>query len=97
MATTDEQLLDFDKNRLAHWNPADAEQALAGEQADLYRNHLTIALWIDGVAEQFEEGEFAENPTDFNSGYLEGIRTIAAHLRQADLLPTGVLLQGYES
>ncbi|MGW3072362.1 hypothetical protein [Kitasatospora sp. NPDC001132] len=92
MATNDEQLLDFDKDRLAHWNQADAEQALAGERADLYRNHLAIAHWIDGYAQRLEEGEFAENPTDFNKGYLEGIRDLAAHLRQADLLPDGTLL-----
>lgn len=93
MEQSDEQLLDFDTDRLTHWRPEDAERALSGDDAKLYRNHLAIALWIDGYAERLQGGEFAENPSDFNRGYLEGVRELAAHLRQCDLLPEGVLLK----
>jgi hypothetical protein len=97
MDITDEQLLDFDKERLAHWRPEDAERVLAGDDADLYRNHLAIAKWIDGYAERLEDGEFAEKPTEFNRGYVKGIREIAAHLRQADLMPEGLLIKEHFS
>lgn len=89
MDQSDEQLLNFDTNRLADWRPETAERALAGEHGSLYRNHLAIAHWIDGFAENLESDE----PTEYNEGYVQGIREIAAHLRQADLLPTGVLFE----
>lgn len=92
MAKSDEELLDFDKDRLADWNPNRAAEAMQGAHGDIYRNHLAIAQWIDGWAERLEEGEFREDPSKFNEGFLHGIRDIAAHLRQTDLLPEGVLL-----
>ncbi|MFI7315150.1 hypothetical protein [Streptomyces hygroscopicus] len=90
MAKSDEELLDFDKMRLADWSAKRAQEALNGENADLYRNHLAIALWIDGWAERLGAND-VQDPK-YNAGYIKGIREIAAHLRQTDLLPGGALL-----
>jgi hypothetical protein len=93
MEKTDEQLLDFDKSRLADWNPERADAALAGEHGALYRNHLEIAQWIDGWVERMEEGREAASAPEFQDGFVQGVREIAAHLRQTDLLPDGVILK----
>ena len=92
MAHSDERLLDFDKDQLAHWKPEVAEQALAGNEGDLYRNHLAIAAWIANWAQNLRDGEMQENPTEFNEGFVRALGDIAAHLRQTDFLPEGVLL-----
>ncbi|XUM01232.1 hypothetical protein ACQ86F_31630 [Streptomyces venezuelae ATCC 10712] len=93
MEKTDEQLLDFDKSRLADWKPERSAEALAGEHGALYRNHLEIAQWIDGWVERMEEGDQTMSDPKFQEGFVQGVREIAAHLRQTDLLPDGVLLK----
>ncbi|MEU9557985.1 hypothetical protein [Streptomyces fumanus] len=92
MEKTDEQLLDFDKDRLADWNPERAADALAGEFGALYRNHLEIAQWIDGWIENMGERQTNSN-AKYQEGFVQGLREVAAHLRQTDLLPGGVLLE----
>ncbi|MDT0409945.1 MULTISPECIES: hypothetical protein [Streptomyces] len=94
MEQSDERLLDFDKDRLADWNPERAQEALRGDDAAIYRNHLAIAQWIDGWAERLEEDSPLASEAAYQNGYINGIREIAAHLRQTDLLPEGVLLEG---
>lgn len=92
MERTDEQLLDFDTTDLANWNLQAATAALAGEHGSLYRNHLAVAEWIASWSQNLRDGEFLENPSEFNEGFTRALAEVAAHLRQADLLPGGVLL-----
>ena len=84
---TDAELFDFDKNRLAHWDEARVAEALE-EFPELYRNHLTIAIWMQGWAERLEE----DADSEFARGYARAVREVTAHLRQADLVPGGALL-----
>ncbi|MEU0236772.1 hypothetical protein ABZ234_03710 [Nocardiopsis sp. NPDC006198] len=83
MRHSDEELLDFDKERLAAWEPKRVENVLIGEDGDLYRNHLVIAKWLD----QWAEGL----PEEGDEDYRQALREVGAHLRQADLVPGGVL------
>ncbi len=86
MTLSDDQLLNFDKDRLAYANRTDFQRLLA-EEPLIYRNHLAIALWLDGFAEGAEEHE---RDRDFT----KALREVAANLRQGDLLPNGILLHG---
>ena len=90
---SDEELLDFDKSRLADWDGKRAAEALE-QMPELYRNHLTVAKWIDywreDVEEQTESG-ISLRGDEFHKGMVQALRDIAAHLRQTDLLPTGIL------
>jgi hypothetical protein len=81
MTLTDDQLFDFDKDRI-EWSTEAADTALA-EYPDLYRNHLAIALWLDRWQQQLDSGL-----GDFNE-FRSALREVAAHLRQADCVPTG--------
>ncbi|WP_237295674.1 hypothetical protein [Streptomyces violaceoruber] len=91
---SDEHLLDFDKERLEHWDGEHAARLLQGSDAAMYRNHLEIAQWIDGWVDEMEASASANLNPEHEKGVITGVRAIAAHLRQADLLPDGVLLQG---
>ncbi|TXL91591.1 hypothetical protein [Streptomyces sp. IB2014 016-6] len=93
MAMNDEQLLNFDKERLAHWDEERAARALSGANSAIYRNHLEIAQWIDGWIERMEEGDVGRRTPEHQSGLVAGVREIAAHLRQADFVPDGDLLR----
>ncbi|WEH40791.1 hypothetical protein [Streptomyces sp. AM 2-1-1] len=94
MAISDEQLLNFDKERLAHWDEGRAEHTLAGEHGAIYRNHLEIAHWIDDWVENMERNDVGHRTPEQTEGFIKGVREIAANLRQADLVPNGILLQG---
>jgi hypothetical protein len=85
----DEVLLDFDTSRLANWDAARAAQLLE-EQPELYRNHLVAARWISGYGDRIEEDE-EDEPAEQRNGYVAALRDLAAHLRQGDLVPGGVL------
>ena len=90
---TDEELLDFDHNRLADFDPAEARQTLA-ERGDIYRPQLVAALFIDGWrARQRENSSPVEESEDGLEGFEFATREIAAHLRQGDFLPGGTLYE----
>ena len=89
MFPPDDVLLDFDPSRMANWDGDRASELLAG-QPELYRNHLVVARWISGFADRVEEDEDTETPEQ-RSGYLAALRDLAAHLRQGDLVPGGIL------
>ena len=97
MSLTDEELFGFDHKRLAHFKRREAQDLLDGEHGDAYRTQLVAALWIDGWRERMEERE--ESPTghiggrtnEWYEGFEYAMREIAAHLRQGDLIPGGVL------
>ncbi|MFI0141554.1 hypothetical protein [Streptomyces luteogriseus] len=92
MDENDERLLDFDKTEI-DWRPERATEALAGPYADIYRNHLAIARWIDGYAQRYQANTLATGSPEHNEGFVEGVLWMAASLRQGDLLPDGHLLQ----
>jgi hypothetical protein len=87
---TDDDLLDFDKDQLADWDEVRAQRLLA-EQPAIYRNHLTIAKWIDDWRDRMRPEDFSS--TDFQVGFVRAIEEIAAFLRQGDLAPGGPLLE----
>jgi hypothetical protein len=88
MALSDDDLLSFDHDRLAHFDADDARKALA-EQRDAYRSQLVAARWIDF----WLEGLARDHGSDerFHEGFMQGLREVAANLRQGDLIPGGVL------
>lgn len=88
---TDEELLDFDTGLMANWEPERAAQLLA-EQHDLYRNHLIVARWVCGWADRMEEDEELGSPEQ-RSSFVLALREVAAHMRQGDLVPGGILYE----
>jgi hypothetical protein len=87
VALSDDELLDFDVERMPMYEPAKAERALA-KHGDAYRYQLVAARQIEAWAEKVEEVE-SSNP-DWTEGHAAALREIAAHLRQGDYLPCGV-------
>ncbi|RSN64512.1 hypothetical protein [Actinomadura sp. WAC 06369] len=85
MSYSDDELLDFDKSKLDHWDEGRARANLAGPHAVLYRNHLAIGKWIDQWLANGRPTPPAQE--EFIKGYDRGVREVAAHLRQGDLLP----------
>lgn len=77
-------IFDFDTDNLERFDEARMNEALASEPAT-YLNHLRIAKWLDGVA--------TDREADDDVDYARGLREIAAHLRQGDLLDSGILLR----
>ncbi len=88
MAELDEdQLLDFDRARLADWDGARAQRLLV-EQPELYRNHLAIARGLQGWAERLEA-----DPSEGDDDFVRAICEIAAHLRQGDFIPGAAMYE----
>lgn len=89
----DDDLFDFDHQRLADFDP-DRARATLSRLGDVYRAQLVAARWIDGWRERMERR--GESPThlrsdDYDEGFDQALREIAAHLRQGDLVPGGIL------
>lgn len=89
MTISDDELLDFETDLLADWDDARARRLLV-EQPDVYRNHLIVARFIDEWVEELMD-EPVISSVDFHSGYIEGVRELAAHLRQGDFVVGGML------
>jgi hypothetical protein len=87
MALDDERLLDFDAGNMAHYDPKQAAQDLVAH-GDLFRNHLLIARWIDNWIHGMRGMSAASTGQE---QFERALREVAAHLRQGDLLPGGVL------
>jgi len=90
MPLTDDDLFDFDQSRHADFDAGAARRRL-GEQGGAYRPQLVAALWIDGWRERMEEGVGSMQSEDWHEGFNYAMREIAAHLRQGDLIPGGIL------
>lgn len=90
-AFTDDELLEFDRARVAHLDE-DAIRSLLVEQPQLFRDHLAIAKWIDHWSERMEADPSLSD--EYHEGFVAGIREIAKHLRLGDLVPGGSLMQG---
>ncbi|MHA3701486.1 hypothetical protein ACXR2U_04830 [Jatrophihabitans sp. YIM 134969] len=81
----------FDTSNLADYNPARVATAFRDHPA-VYVNHLQVAAWVRGWADRLVEGGNHEEDDDF----VRALREIVAHLRQADLLPGGPLLEEFD-
>lgn len=77
-------IFDFDTDNLARFEESRMNAALISEPTT-YLNHLRIAKWIDGVV--------TDREADDDPEYARALREIAAHLRQGDLLDSGILLR----
>lgn len=84
--------LDFDSERLAMYEEGRVREALT-EHPSLYINHLEIAQHLSGWAERLEEDARPALDPEFTKGYVEALREVAAHLRQADYAPGGGFLR----
>jgi hypothetical protein len=90
---TDDDLLNFDPSRLSHYERGDGERRLQGEHADLYRNHLIAARWIDGWRTRIGEQTIPAEAPERRAGADYALREVVAHLRQGDFLPCGTLYE----
>lgn len=89
---SDDELLDFDGSRYAHYDESEARRRLA-EFGDVFRAQLVAARWIEGWRQRMGD---ADSPTttfspEWWSGHDQALGDIIAHLRQGDLAPDGVL------
>lgn len=83
-------IFDFDSERLASYDQAGIDKIMV-EQPALYINHLRIARSIAGWASRLEERNEAAND-DYQRGYVQALREIAAHLRQGDYVEGGSMI-----
>ncbi len=92
MTPSSDELLDFDRDRLAGFDPAKAEENRA-RYGDVYRAQLVAGWWIEGWRERATEDDGPGNvrSDDFKRGMDHALRRVSAHLFQGDLLPDAVL------
>ena len=92
---SDDELLSFDASSYADYDEAKAREALSREP-EAFRAQLLAAVWIDGWKERLVEHEENHRMSDVDDTFAEGVKyalgNLLAHLRQGDLLPTGVLI-----
>jgi hypothetical protein len=82
---------DFDKSELQNYDEDVVAQA-AEEYPEIYDNHLQIAAQLDGWARR--NRQISLPPTrDYDEGWARALEEVAAHLRQAEYVPDGYLLQ----
>lgn len=91
MALSDDELLDFDLTRPGSFKMA--PRTLLAQHGDVYRFQLVAAQWAQLWADRIEEREMPGVDENFEAGMVNGLREIAAHLRQGDLLPGGTLYE----
>lgn len=91
MLVTDQDLLNFDHDAIQHFDLGDAQDAL-DEHGDTYRAQLVAAYWLDGWAERLRLSRSLDDPK-FDEGFVSALGEVAAHLRQGDLIPGGVLFE----
>lgn len=90
MHLTDEELFDFDHDRLANFELHTAEDTLRSK-GNVYRAQLVAAKWIEGWRERVATDDFPPRNEDWQDGWETALREVTAHLRQGDLIPGGVL------
>jgi hypothetical protein len=83
VALSEAELFGFDRSQIPDWDPADAERARR-DHPDLYRNHLTIALMLDGRIARLQPAD-----DQYFRGMVVAHAEIAAWLRKGELLPGG--------
>lgn len=91
MALSDDDLLNFDHKRLADFDAKRAKRALQ-EQGDAFRPQLVTAHFLDGWRGRMVRPSMIEHHSpEWYEGFEYAMREVAAHLRQGDLLPGGIL------
>jgi hypothetical protein len=90
MSLTDDDLFDFDHARLVHFDLESARRQLA-ENGGTFRAQLVAALWIEGWRQRAAGDELPTQSDDWREGFDTALREVAAHIRQGDLIPGGVL------
>ena len=90
MPLADDELFDFDHSRLVNFDLESARRQLA-ENGDSFRAQLIAALWIEGWRRRAAEDELPTQNDAWREGFDTALREVAAHLRQGDLIPGGVL------
>jgi hypothetical protein len=90
MRLTDKELFDFDHDRLAAFDLSTAEETLRSK-GDVFRAQLVAARWIEEWRGRTREDRFLERNEEWREGWDTALREVAAHLRQGDLVPGGVL------
>jgi hypothetical protein len=87
-------VFNFDTSDLATYDPEKIDEIL-GQQPALYLNHLHIARSLNSWATRLESGEYSDRPfgeDPFQQGYARALQEVAAHLRQADYVEGGSML-----
>jgi len=87
-------VFDFDDSELMDYNSETIDKVLI-EQPALYINHLRIARSLDAWAKRLETGDLSTGPFDedkYQQGWARALQEIAAHLRQAEYVEGGYLL-----
>jgi hypothetical protein len=96
VALTDEELLDFEEERLDLYDRAEALRSLA-KFGDACRFELIAARWLEGYLERrlgrVTPGGFTTHSAEYLGGFEEAMRDVIAHLRQGDFLPGGHLYE----
>lgn len=82
-------LFDFDAEHLVDYQPARVRRALTNYPT-IYVNHLEIARWLDDWADNLQGLQTYGNE---NAGFIEALRQVSGHLRQADFVPDGLILR----
>lgn len=82
------EIFDFDESELAIFSTEDMNMQLETQPA-LFVNHLRIAKHLNKWADRLAEEPLDGKPHD---EFVEGLRTVAAHLRQGDYLEGGTFL-----
>lgn len=90
---TDDDLLDFDRDRLSDGDTVDPP-ALLDRHGDVYRAQLIAARWVSGWGDRRDAQEpMVPSEGTYDDGYTQALREIAAHLRQGDFVAGGVLYE----
>jgi len=87
-------VFDFDDSELMNYDSETIDKVLI-EQPALYMNHLRLARSLDAQASRLETGHFSTGTFDedkYQQGWARALREVAAHLRQAEYVEGGYLL-----
>jgi hypothetical protein len=77
---SDDALLHFDPTALEH-DDIEHARALLDRHPATYKNHLTIAQFIEGWMSRITHDA---EPSEFIEGFVQALREIAGHLRDGD-------------
>lgn len=90
-SATDNELLNFDHKRLATFDAKAARRALR-DQREAFEPQLVTAHFLDGWRERMVRPSIIEHHSpEWYEGFDYAMREVAAHLRQGDFLPGGIL------
>ena len=79
---SDDALLDFDTATLEH-DDIDHARALLARYPGTYRNHLTIARFVEGWIARITNDA---RPSRFNEGFVQALLELTGHLRDGEFV-----------